>query len=121
MTGAGVAVGTGAGAPRVAVGAGAPDAGVAVGGGAPGADVAVGAGAPGAGVSVGAGAWVACVSVGAWTVAVVDSPQAKIKTRTIIPATSNRFREFLNELYSMLDLKIVWLPSSNQHFPYHSK
>ena len=102
MTGAGVAVGTGAGALRVAVGAAAPPAGVAVGDGAPGADVAVGAGAPGAGVSVGAGAWAAGVSVGAGTVDVADWPQEMRKTRTTIPATSNRLREFLHELRSML-------------------
>lgn len=86
----------------MAVGAAALPAGVAVGEGAPGADVAVGEGAPGAGVSVGAVAWAAGVSVAAGTVGVADCPQAMRKTRTTIPATSNRLREFLHELCSML-------------------
>ena len=102
MRGAGVAVGTGAGAPRVAVGTVALDAGVSVGEGAPGADVAVVAGAPDAGAAVGAEAWAAGVSVGTGTVDVADWPQEMRKTRATIPATSNRLREFLHELRSML-------------------
>ena len=99
MVGAGVAVGTGAGAARVPVGAGAWAAGVLV-----------GAGAWTTGMSVGAGAWTTGVSVGAGTVDVADWLQAKKKTRTTIPAASNRFREFLNELYSILVSIIFRLP-----------
>ena len=98
MVGVGVAVGTGAGAARVAVGDGAWAAGVLV-----------GAGAWPAGALVGDGAWAAGVSVGAGRVDVADCPQAKKKKRTTIPAASNRFRKFLNELYSILVLIIFRL------------
>jgi hypothetical protein len=76
--------------------------------------VAVGAGAWAAAVPAGAGAWAAAVFVGAGTVDVSDEPHAKRNTRTTIPPASNRFREFLNELNSMLVFMIFWLLLLNQ-------
>ncbi len=103
MVGATVAVGTGARGGRVAVGAGAWAAAVLV-----------GAGAWAAAVPAGAGAWAAAVFVGAGTVDVSDEPHAKRNTRTTIPPASNRFREFLNELNSVLVFMIFWLLLMNQ-------